>query len=202
MAAGSAHAARVIVLGRDGHATVRDDRYLTGPAVTPTPAGRPAATAPRRGHRRRAPAGARRLRRGARHAGAASTLRRHLRARLRAISREPQRCGPSQPGICRGPRAHELNAVLLNIHEIAVTGALTASRLPALFLTLDRNLRWWTRGPLLDASQRVEFAGSELVWQYYPGQGLELQELGSFGKADGLYTGAEAGSSLAIDSQE
>ena len=26
------------------------------------------------------------------------------------------------------------------------------------------------------------------MWQYYPGQGIELQELGSFGKADGLYT--------------
>ena len=36
--------------------------------------------------------------------------------------------------------------------------------------------------------QRVEFAGSQLVWEYYPGQGIELQELGSFGKADGLYT--------------
>ena len=27
------------------------------------------------------------------------------------------------------------------------------------------------------------------MWEYYPGQGIELQELGSFGKADGFYTG-------------
>jgi hypothetical protein len=34
----------------------------------------------------------------------------------------------------------------------------------------------------------VEFPGSQLVWQYYPGQGVQLQVLGTFGKADGLYT--------------
>ncbi len=84
-----------------------------------------------------------------------------------------------------GTRAYELNAVLANIHDIADTGELTTSRLPALFLTLDRNRTWWSTGPLLSPSQRVEFSGSELVWQYYPGQGLELQELGSFGKATG-----------------
>ena len=30
------------------------------------------------------------------------------------------------------------------------------------------------------------------MWEYYPGQGIELQELGSFGKADGLYTGGRS----------
>jgi D-glucuronyl C5-epimerase C-terminus len=29
----------------------------------------------------------------------------------------------------------------------------------------------------------VEFTGSQLVWEYYPGQGIELQQLGSFSKA-------------------
>ena len=33
---------------------------------------------------------------------------------------------------------------------------------------------------------RVEFEGSELVWQYYPGQGLQLQVLGNFGKLNAL----------------
>ena len=42
------------------------------------------------------------------------------------------------------------------------------------------------------AAQRVEFAGSQLVWEYYPGQGIQLQVLGSFGKADGLYTAGPA----------
>ena len=87
-----------------------------------------------------------------------------------------------------GTRAIELESVIQNLHAIAAAGELTPSRLPALFLTLDRNRQWWTTGPLLASGQRVEFAGSELVWEYYPGQGIELQELGSFGKADGLYT--------------
>jgi D-glucuronyl C5-epimerase C-terminus len=34
----------------------------------------------------------------------------------------------------------------------------------------------------------VEFSGSQLVWEYYPGRGIELTVLGNFGKADGLYT--------------
>jgi hypothetical protein len=29
------------------------------------------------------------------------------------------------------------------------------------------------------------------VWEYYPGQGIELQVLGTFGKADGLYTAGQ-----------
>jgi hypothetical protein len=92
----------------------------------------------------------------------------------------------------RGTRATELESVVLNLHQIAATGMLTPSRLPALFEILDRNRQWWTTGPLLGAGQRVEFAGSGLVWEYYPGQGIELQVLGSFGKADGLYTAGPA----------
>jgi hypothetical protein len=88
----------------------------------------------------------------------------------------------------RGLRAAELGAVMANLRAIAAAGLLAPSRLPALFLTLDRNRQWWTAGPQLSTWQRVEFAGSGLVWQYYPGQGLELQVLGTFGKADGLYT--------------
>jgi len=74
------------------------------------------------------------------------------------------------------------------LHQIAVSRALTPSRLPALFATLDRNRQWWSTGPLLARGQRVEFAGSQLVWEYYPGQGIQLQVLGSFGKANSLYT--------------
>jgi hypothetical protein len=41
--------------------------------------------------------------------------------------------------------------------------------------------------PLARYGQRIEFEGSELVWQYYPGQGLQLQMLGNFGKLNGLW---------------
>src|SRR5918992_3911346 len=76
------------------------------------------------------------------------------------------------------------------VGAIAARRQLTRSRLPALWLTLDRNLRWWYGGErLLGSGTRVEFEGSELVWQYYPGQGLQFQVLGNFGKLNGLVTG-------------
>ena len=36
---------------------------------------------------------------------------------------------------------------------------------------------------------RMTFPGSELVWQHYPGQGLQLQWLATFGRANALFTG-------------
>ena len=47
--------------------------------------------------------------------------------------------------------------------------------------------------PLLASGQRVEFTGSQLVWEYYPGQGIQLQVLGTFGKANGLYESGAGG---------
>ncbi len=88
-----------------------------------------------------------------------------------------------------GPRGAELDGVLENLRTIAAERDLSASRLPALLLTLQRNRAWWSSGPLLSDGQRVEFAGSGLVWEHYAGQGIELQELASFGRANALYTG-------------
>jgi hypothetical protein len=92
----------------------------------------------------------------------------------------------------RGTRAAELGAVIHNLDSIAAGRRLTASRLPVLFLILANNRRWWTSGPVPGPNQYVEFAGSNLVWEYYPGQGIELQVLATFGKADGLYTAGPA----------
>ena len=86
-----------------------------------------------------------------------------------------------------GTRRTELGAVLANATAIAHAGALTPSRLPELVLTIQRNQQWWTSGPLLSSEQRVGFPGSGLVWEYYPGQGLQIQWLGTFGAANGLF---------------
>lgn len=86
-----------------------------------------------------------------------------------------------------GTRRTELGSVLENVRQIAAARELGPSRLPALFLTLERNLQWWTTEPLLSADQRVSFPGSRLVWEYYPGQGLEIQWLATFGEANGYY---------------
>jgi D-glucuronyl C5-epimerase C-terminus len=86
-----------------------------------------------------------------------------------------------------GTRRTELGAVLANLQAMAAAGRLTPSRLPVLFLTLERNRSWWTTEPLLGADERVTFPDSKLVWEYYPGQGIEIQWLATFGKANGYF---------------
>jgi hypothetical protein len=86
-----------------------------------------------------------------------------------------------------GTRRRQLDAVIANTRVIAKTGLLTPTRAPLVFLTLQRNRAWWSAGSLLRYGQRVMFAGSQLVWQYYPGQGIQVQWLGTFGRANGLF---------------
>jgi D-glucuronyl C5-epimerase C-terminus len=176
--AGSAAAAPVVELGPGPHARVREDRFLTMPALTPAPTSAASATA----------------------SGGPSvpTLLSRL-YRSGAISHQAYsayhaswRAATATAGRLSGTRAGELGSVIANVRAIAARGMLNASRLPALFLTLDRNRQWWSSGPLLSSGQRVEFTGSQLVWEYYPGQGIELTMLGNFGKADGLYTAGPA----------
>ena len=84
-----------------------------------------------------------------------------------------------------------MRQVLAEVEGIAARRQLTPSRLHPLWLTIERNLEWWRTGPLLASGRRVEFEGSELVWQYYPGSGLQLQMLGNFGKLNGLWGSRE-----------
>jgi D-glucuronyl C5-epimerase C-terminus len=86
-----------------------------------------------------------------------------------------------------GTRHEELASVIANTQAMAASGALAASRLPAIFLTLERNRQWWTTEPLLGADQRITFPPSLIVWEHYPGQGLQIQWLATFGKANGYY---------------
>jgi hypothetical protein len=90
-------------------------------------------------------------------------------------------------GRLSGTRREELGAVLANVEAMAAKGQLIVSRLPVLFTTLQRNREWWTTQRLPGADERVSFAGSRLVWEYYPGQGIEIQWLGTFGAANGYY---------------
>ena len=165
LGSGTAGATPVVVLGAHGRCVVRDDPFLTLPAITPPPAA--AASARPRAHL-------------SAHRNAHSELAR-LR-RIRAISAADYRrylssldAGAATARRLSGTRADELNAVLANISQIAGAGQLWTSRLKVLVLTLDSNRRWWSTGPLLDYGERVEFSGSQLVWEYYPCEGIELQ---------------------------
>jgi D-glucuronyl C5-epimerase C-terminus len=86
-----------------------------------------------------------------------------------------------------GTRRTELGAVLSNLQAIAARGGFIPSRLPVLFLTLERNRQWWTTEPLLSSGERVHFPESKIVWEYYAGQGIEIQWLATFGEANGYY---------------
>ena len=94
-------------------------------------------------------------------------------------------------GALKGTRRSELGAVIANVQAIAAAGQLSASRLAVTFLTLERNRQWWTTEPLLSGSQRASFPDSEIVWQRYPGQGIEIQWLGTFGAGNAMFAAHE-----------
>jgi hypothetical protein len=91
-----------------------------------------------------------------------------------------------------GTRKLELGGVVRDLDGMAARGSFSQpSRLPALFLTLQRNREYWASQPLLAAGARISFAGSELVFQLYPGHGLQIQWLGTFGKLNGYWSGGK-----------
>ncbi len=99
-------------------------------------------------------------------------------------------------GHLSGTRASELGAVLSNLNGIAAAGEMIPTRLPALFLTLERNRHWWTTEPLLGSDERVSFPPSRIVWEHYPGQGIQIQWLATFGEANGYYLSGHENANL------
>jgi hypothetical protein len=95
-----------------------------------------------------------------------------------------------------GTRRTELGAVLSNVQAMAAAGQLSATRQASIFLTLERNRHWWTTEPLLSSGERVSFPPSKLVWEYYPGQGIEIQWLASFGEGNGYYNSGHENANL------
>ena len=91
-----------------------------------------------------------------------------------------------------GTRKAELSGVVKDLEGMAARDQFKVpSRLPALFLTLQRNVEYWSSQPLLNAGARLSFPGSELVFQLYPGHGLQIQWLGTFGKLNGYWSGGK-----------
>ncbi len=177
--AASAAAAPVLTLTGDGSVRAHDDRLLPATDL-PEPPGPSGRTSPRA----RSSMVARR------------TVRSELAALLAAeaidqVAHDAYRAAYTGAlGVRARLRGHgraQLSAVLDNLEDVAAGGLLTAPRLPSLFLTLARNREWWTRGPRLAVGRRVTFAGSQLVWQHYARQGLQIQWLGTFGRANGLF---------------
>jgi hypothetical protein len=185
--AAPAAADEVLVLGKDGRVRERDDRFLkstemprprAAKVVVATTASR--ATVAARKKKRTVIGELKRLRDAGRIAPEDYATR-------RAVYEDVKRRARRFSGI----RETQMDAVIATVEAIAARRQLIPSRLGPLWLTMERNLEWWNEGTLPASGQRVEFEGSELVWQYYPGQGLQLQMLGNFGKLNGLWGGRE-----------
>ena len=84
-------------------------------------------------------------------------------------------------------RKRELGGVIANLESVALRGQLTAPRMPALFLIVRRNAEFWPRSPLPASGGYITFRRSELLFEYYPGEGLQLQPLVNFKKANALH---------------
>lgn len=82
----------------------------------------------------------------------------------------------------------QLARVVGVIETMAERGTLDASRMPALFLQLRRNTEFWSQQPNIRLGERVSFEDDPLIFQHYKGYGLQIQPLGNFGKANGLWT--------------
>src|SRR4051794_34794525 len=101
----------------------------------------------------------------------------------------------------KGLRKRELAAVIGDVQRLAARRLLTASRAPVVFLQLQRNTQYWPSRPIPKAPQpkvrpcagkaglggaRVLFGDDPVVFQWYPGQGLQIQQLATFGRANAL----------------
>jgi D-glucuronyl C5-epimerase C-terminus len=98
---------------------------------------------------------------------------RRVVARARAVERR-----------LRGPRGDELANAIGLVDDIALQRKLTAGRLPALMLILKRNTQYWPSQPFPSDRDHVMFRGSRLIYEYYAGEGLQLQPLVNFKQAN------------------
>ncbi|WP_320672636.1 D-glucuronyl C5-epimerase family protein [Patulibacter defluvii] len=87
-----------------------------------------------------------------------------------------------------GTARKELEGVIRNTEQMAARRRIDASLAPSVFLTLQVNRDWWTTRPVPPVGSRPVVPGSPLTWQYYWGEGLQIQWLGTFGTANALAT--------------
>jgi len=110
----------------------------------------------------------------------------------------------------RGGRRDQLGYVIDSVEALALAGILSPTRMPAAFVQLERNRRFWRALPYPAAGDQVSFKGSEILYQYFPGQGLQLHPLSTFKKANHMHGACErqepgcdaAGLRLLLDEME
>jgi D-glucuronyl C5-epimerase C-terminus len=95
----------------------------------------------------------------------------------------------------RGARRQQLGYVIDSVEALALAGRLIRTRMPAAFVQLERNRRYWRSLPYPAAGDQVSFRGSQVLYQYFPGEGLQLHPLSTFKKANHMHGACERGES-------
>jgi D-glucuronyl C5-epimerase C-terminus len=93
----------------------------------------------------------------------------------------------------RGARREQLGYVIDSVEALALSRRLSPTRMPAAFVQLDRNRRYWRSLPYPGVGDQVSFKGSEVLYQYFPGEGLQLHPLSTFKKANHMYGACQRG---------
>jgi hypothetical protein len=198
LAAAPAQAGEILVV--DGQRTARvDDPFVparAGSDLGPRPAraaivARASSSRARGDAEPRARLSSKASRAKARRARRATSRALRLALRRKAISRSGYRRyrrivmrSRSVQRRLKGARKRELGNAIALVDGMALRRRLTAARMPALFLILRRNTQYWPRQPLPADRDHVTFRGSRLIFEYYAGNGLQLQPLVNFKQAN------------------
>ena len=85
-----------------------------------------------------------------------------------------------------GVRRNELAYVIGTVRTLAAAHMLTVDRLRPVFLVLRTNTRFWANEPIPASGFRTSPYTDPAVFQYYPGHGMQLQPLASWGRANAI----------------
>jgi hypothetical protein len=83
-----------------------------------------------------------------------------------------------------GARRAQLGYVIGSVERLALTRKLGATRMPESFLQIRRNAQYWPHMPYPAPDDQISFRGSQILFQYYAGEGLQIQVLSTFKKAN------------------
>lgn len=85
-----------------------------------------------------------------------------------------------------GVRRVELSYVIDTVRRLAKRRRLTA-RLAPMLLILQRNRDWWAQAGPPGSGARVQLGGSRVIFEYFPGKGLQFHPLANFGRLNGYW---------------
>jgi hypothetical protein len=197
--AASSSAATIHVLQRDGRTVVRHWAGL--PPADPVPSRAVAARAERTVHRLAARAARAKVTfaRTVEELNAAGQLDPLVYDDARGAAADVRSLLRKLPA---GSRKDNLQDALDIADAVAAKNQLTPARVPVLTQILARNAEYWNDSPLLSYGARVSFPGSRIVWQFYPGAGLQPQWLGTFGFANSKAISKSLKKSVTADTTE